>query len=350
MNQLDQVAFNNAVKTAQNGQTAGAYLALKQLQNLYPKDVNLLLWLAFTTSDLKEAQNVINLAANVEPNNPSLDPARQWLSKKLAVASPDVQTVSSDKAPLDAANLNFNFSEKQSQFVIPTTPPGNSITTTAHQGQNDLANNLKPTNPPPSNVQAVAVSRFSPTPNPYSTEQVFPFTKAVAVTPEANNFNSTPVNYSVNYAAQIPNNPSTFTPPPINQPSDIYKKPFSISSKPIIILAVGIIVILGAFLIYTLFIALPPDSEYKSYPSDKDLIDKSAIGDRVRVSAEVKSSAGSKEAVFTLQYCGGLVLKFDRPGMVAKAGKSVYFGKIVERKQLPDECGNFVIISVEQIR
>lgn len=79
MNTLDQSVFNEAVRLAQNGQTTNAYNSLKRLSELYPQDSNVLLWLAFSAPDSYIARQAISTIAQIDPQNPSLPAARQWL-------------------------------------------------------------------------------------------------------------------------------------------------------------------------------------------------------------------------------------------------------------------------------
>ncbi len=69
---------------ARSGQKADAYLQLKSLQRQYPQDVKLLLWIAFTSPSLEEAQHSISLANNLESGSPQVQQAKEWLATELS--------------------------------------------------------------------------------------------------------------------------------------------------------------------------------------------------------------------------------------------------------------------------
>jgi len=72
-------AFNQAVQLAQAGRKSEAYNQFKGLEWSYSHDVNLLLWLAFTTPNPTEARQAIEAATKLAPTNPSVIQAQQWL-------------------------------------------------------------------------------------------------------------------------------------------------------------------------------------------------------------------------------------------------------------------------------
>ena len=76
----DLQAFNQAVQFAQSGQKSQAYQQLKGLLNSYPEDPGLILWLIFTSPQLLESQALLQRLAAVDPHNPSLNAAREWVS------------------------------------------------------------------------------------------------------------------------------------------------------------------------------------------------------------------------------------------------------------------------------
>lgn len=81
MDAIDLAAFNEAVRLAQSGQSAYAYDNLNRLSELYPHDTSVLLWLAFTAPDPYISQQAIARIEQIEPHNPSLLAAKQWLSQ-----------------------------------------------------------------------------------------------------------------------------------------------------------------------------------------------------------------------------------------------------------------------------
>jgi hypothetical protein len=74
------VAFQRAVELAGAGRKVDAYYQLKGLEPTHPNEVNLLLWIAFTTSDQAEAAQMIVRSERLEPYNASVIQARQWLN------------------------------------------------------------------------------------------------------------------------------------------------------------------------------------------------------------------------------------------------------------------------------
>jgi hypothetical protein len=85
---MDQVQFarlNDAIALAQSGLKSQAYAELKDLVRITNgKDVTVLLWLAFTTSELEEAETAITMAETVEPANPNVTGAKNWLLQEKA--------------------------------------------------------------------------------------------------------------------------------------------------------------------------------------------------------------------------------------------------------------------------
>jgi hypothetical protein len=75
-------AFNQAVATAQAGNKVDAYRQLKSLQKDNPKDINLLLWLAFTTQYLAEARMLVTIAKFMDRDNASVIQAEEWLARQ----------------------------------------------------------------------------------------------------------------------------------------------------------------------------------------------------------------------------------------------------------------------------
>jgi hypothetical protein len=88
MNATDLNVFNQAISMAQAGQKQVAY---QQLKNLLPgnsHEATLLLWIAFTAPDLREAEAFIGAAVAVAPGDPNLASAQQWLAGEKARQAP----------------------------------------------------------------------------------------------------------------------------------------------------------------------------------------------------------------------------------------------------------------------
>jgi hypothetical protein len=74
-------AFRQAVAMAGAGRKPEAYQWLKSLERSHPNDISLLLWLAFTTPDRTEAEQMIVRAEQLDRRNPDVILARQWFSR-----------------------------------------------------------------------------------------------------------------------------------------------------------------------------------------------------------------------------------------------------------------------------
>jgi hypothetical protein len=135
MNADELTRFNQAIVLAQSGQKQLAYTQLKALAQVTGvKDYNLLLWIAFTTPDLEEAETAISMAdVAAGSGNPSVISARSWLSqeknKQVAASTPP-------RPPMPVAPPSFN---AQPTNPLPISNPTIPL----------LTNNYQPQNPPP---------------------------------------------------------------------------------------------------------------------------------------------------------------------------------------------------------
>jgi very-short-patch-repair endonuclease len=78
----DLELFHHAIKLANSGQKTNAYqqlIALYRVNN-NQYDASLALWIAFTSPNLNEAEQAINWAASLAPNDPNVTSARNWLA------------------------------------------------------------------------------------------------------------------------------------------------------------------------------------------------------------------------------------------------------------------------------
>lgn len=80
--------FNQAVALANAGRKAEAQAILAQLVTLYPEEPNVLLWYAFTSDDLSQAEIAIERVRLLNPLNPALPQAESWLAQQLTANSP----------------------------------------------------------------------------------------------------------------------------------------------------------------------------------------------------------------------------------------------------------------------
>ncbi len=72
-------ALTQDIEMAQSGRKAEAYQHFKSIELSQFQEINLLLWLAFTTPYQNEAAKLVALAHEREPNNSNVIQARQWL-------------------------------------------------------------------------------------------------------------------------------------------------------------------------------------------------------------------------------------------------------------------------------
>jgi hypothetical protein len=82
MNNTDLQSFNLAVNLAQSGNKEQAYQQLKALEQTNYKEVDLLLWLTFTAPTIREAESYVEKISIVDPINPNLARAKQWVDER----------------------------------------------------------------------------------------------------------------------------------------------------------------------------------------------------------------------------------------------------------------------------
>lgn len=126
MDAIDLATFNEAVRLAQSGQSAYAYDNLSRLSELYPNDTNVLLWLAFTAPDPYISQQAIARIELVEPHNPSLPAAKEWLAQlentlPLATSAARAATspVREDRSPQPPQSWEENHASAQTMQAVP---------------------------------------------------------------------------------------------------------------------------------------------------------------------------------------------------------------------------------------
>jgi hypothetical protein len=93
----DNYALNQAVELIQKGRKSEARPILERLYVQYPNDFNVLLFYAYATPDLAVSRQAIAKAANLEPTNPALAKAREWLADEVLVR-PKLSTTSATPA------------------------------------------------------------------------------------------------------------------------------------------------------------------------------------------------------------------------------------------------------------
>lgn len=81
-------ALYQAISLTNTGQKAEAYQQLKALEEKYPHEPNVLLWLTFTSPELEESEKYVRQLATIDPANNGLVTAQRWLDEKRASQQP----------------------------------------------------------------------------------------------------------------------------------------------------------------------------------------------------------------------------------------------------------------------
>jgi hypothetical protein len=120
MDAKDLESFHQAVVLAQSGKKEAANASLKILAEAYPQDVNCFLWVAFTAPNISEAEKALEIAAILDPHNPSLDQAQEWLAQERAK-----QASQTNWPPTGGYTIPPNFNHAQSFTDYPNSaiPP-----------------------------------------------------------------------------------------------------------------------------------------------------------------------------------------------------------------------------------
>jgi len=116
----DTKTFNQAVAMAQAGQKQQAYTILNELVSRIKDSGNLYLWIAFTTPDMDEARYMINKAASIDPANPALGQAFNWLADEEAKLKAPVPAMA-------AVSSNYQITPAYSNSA-PPPPPTQAVT------------------------------------------------------------------------------------------------------------------------------------------------------------------------------------------------------------------------------
>lgn len=84
MNQEDALTFVAAIAFAQAGEIQEAHQRLTALLkvNNNHREPNLLLWFAYTSPKLEQRKVAIEMVALLDPDNPNLSDAREWLKQQ----------------------------------------------------------------------------------------------------------------------------------------------------------------------------------------------------------------------------------------------------------------------------
>lgn len=161
MNPTERQEFGEAVSLAQSGQKEEAYQRLLALSKATgAKDLHLLLWIAFTTPDLEEAQTCIQMVEAKLPNDPTVLNAYNWLrAEKAERTKPKGSTViSTAYVPLEPVPAAIPVA--QPTPVVPPvqpTPPFTSV-----QPEQPVFYYAPPTEVPEPPIQPAPIDRWPP--------------------------------------------------------------------------------------------------------------------------------------------------------------------------------------------
>jgi hypothetical protein len=262
MNSDELAQFNQAVALAQAGNKSAAYSQLKALARANgAKDYNLLLWLAFTTPDLAEAETAIDMAdIAAGPGNPGVTAARNWLvQEKYSPARP-----------------------------APTFSP---VTVTP---------------PPPPHLTYQSTTPYQATSPQFKMKGLFLVIGWVVIIL---------VIIGVVASLSIPSLISIMQSPTQSSPT-----------------------------------ATNTNSGYKTYSSDREMVNQAASGEQVKLSCDIAANAtADNEIAYSLpsvqgQPDVGIILRIppNKTKLSFKAGQNVYYGKVIGR-QLRDNPGPTIV-------
>lgn len=150
MRQTNLQRLNEAIALAQTGRKDEAHHILADLASANPDDANLLLWLAFTSHDLAKAGFLLERVSQLDPANPSLPGARNWLAEEepkqplaLAAPAPTYQIVVPmlpQPQPAYATTPSF----RPGPAYYPANPPKAQYAQLPDQSANPTVRRLKP--------------------------------------------------------------------------------------------------------------------------------------------------------------------------------------------------------------
>ncbi len=146
MTPTDKQSFDEAVTLAQAGRNQEAYAILNRLAPLYPDDSNILLWMAFTAGDLAKSKLMLGRVVMLDPQNPALASAKNWLSTQEKQAAP----VTSDPVAVSAGpalpgSPSFSAVSPRPQSVPPELEPSGIVSETSQTSR--TAKNKKAKSP-----------------------------------------------------------------------------------------------------------------------------------------------------------------------------------------------------------
>lgn len=127
MDSSDLEKFNHGISLAQAGKKDEAYQRFKALSLSYPDDVNLLLWLAYTSPNPPGAKALIEKAIRIDPSNPNLQDAKNWFDKTYpSTSKPKTDTANSPPPQAQYAANQTTQAGPRVQYPNPATYPINN--------------------------------------------------------------------------------------------------------------------------------------------------------------------------------------------------------------------------------
>jgi hypothetical protein len=179
MNPTDQTLLNEAIALAQHGEKLQAYTRLKTLLRTNPKNLTLLLWIAFTAPDLTEADLALAKARLVDPNHPDLARARKWLEATIEAQAQAQLQSQAQPVPVQAEEIQIKIQsvpqvqQETNDLTEVNLSDGAVVQTELKESQNPFAINwaeyyphLDERVPVPAWAKPVTVVAAEPAPEP----------------------------------------------------------------------------------------------------------------------------------------------------------------------------------------
>ncbi len=119
MNKEEAAQFSRAVNLAQTGNKAAAHNTFSTLSTKHPDNILALLWFAYTSPSIGQAQGAISRATQLEPNNPNVLQAQSWFQSEMAksksVITPLTHAIKVTSTSLNEQPQTFTYSQKVPQ-------------------------------------------------------------------------------------------------------------------------------------------------------------------------------------------------------------------------------------------
>ena len=104
--------LNSAVALFKAGDKAGANVKLRELQFTHPADANVLLWLAYTTPDLRESRVILDNLERIDPYHPQLSMVRDWIESQARSTATNTDTREKSNTGIDESQGSHRSASK----------------------------------------------------------------------------------------------------------------------------------------------------------------------------------------------------------------------------------------------